>query len=622
LRFLYRQPIRRQLIAATVILLIPVAAAIAWSANQTRLEKQNEIREQATSIAAMAAAQLELYFSGIDAMASAVTRHSTIMTLERDQVDRFLSELIRNQPLVLNLVLALPDGRVLAAASTWPRELVDVPPVAHIGLIEVGRTKRPYVSDFVKSPITGKSIALLAYPVLDDRGQVVAAFGLAIDLVRLQTVFASIPLPTHSVVTVTDRENRVIARSRDGDKFVGQSSGAAHMDADAPTPSGLRTDIDGIERFTVDVEVRHGAWKLSAGIPRSLVVQRLEPLWTRNAAIIGGAFVALVSLGLIIAWQTTLHLNRLRDAAQRVAEGDLSPMHRIQTPNLEFATLQDTFITMASNLREARDALDRQMVLERKMNEDLQSLQRQVVRQERLTAVGLLVSGVAHEVNNPLQAILGTAELLERHPTMPRELGEEVTFVKTQAGRAREIIRNLSRFSSQQSGPPALVDLRDVIDEVVQLRRRDLEVAGVSLDIEAVSTRKTYANFTELEQVILNFVINAQQSLEEAGGSGRILIRLLDVGSNIRVEVLDNGPGVKPENEPKLFQPFFTTKPVGKGTGLGLSVSYGIIDSYGGTIGYTRNDWGGAMFFFELPAGEGNVSSGNRPAVLRRSEHH
>jgi C4-dicarboxylate-specific signal transduction histidine kinase len=160
-----------------------------------------------------------------------------------------------------------------------------------------------------------------------------------------------------------------------------------------------------------------------------------------------------------------------------------------------------------------------------------------------------------------------------------------------------------------------------VIDEVVQLRRRDLEVARVSLDIEAVSSRKVYANFTELEQVILNFVINAQQSLETAGRDGRILIRLTDAGVNVRVEVLDDGPGVTPENEPKLFQPFFTTKPVGQGTGLGLSVSYGIIDSYGGIIGYKRNDWGGAMFFFELPAGEGDGSSGNRPAVLRRSEH-
>ena len=105
--------------------------------------------------------------------------------------------------------------------------------------------------------------------------------------------------------------------------------------------------------------------------------------------------------------------------------------------------------------------------------------------------------------------------------------------------------------------------------------------------------------------MILNFVINAQQSIEASGRpKGRILIRLLDVGKRVRLEVHDDGPGVSAEDEPKLFQPFFTTKPVGKGTGLGLSVSYGIIDSYGGSIGYHRNDWGGATFFFELPAAD------------------
>jgi two-component system NtrC family sensor kinase len=285
---------------------------------------------------------------------------------------------------------------------------------------------------------------------------------------------------------------------------------------------------------------------------------------------------------------------------------------------------------MAANLRETQDKLDRQFEQERKVRETLQSLQRQVVRQERLAAVGVLVSGVAHELNNPLQAILGTAELLERRGGLSSEELEEIAFVKTQAGRAREIIRNLSRFSSQQSGPPALVDLRDVISEVVQLRQRDLDTGSITLDIETSTTRKVYANFTELEQVTLNFVINAQQSLEAVlRPKGRIMIRLFDVGKKVRLEVQDDGPGVAPEDEPKLFQPFFTTKPVGKGTGLGLSVSYGIIESYGGQIGYHGNEWGGATFFFELPASDpaqrpilpadAPTQTNDRPPVLHRS---
>jgi two-component system NtrC family sensor kinase len=286
---------------------------------------------------------------------------------------------------------------------------------------------------------------------------------------------------------------------------------------------------------------------------------------------------------------------------------------------------------MAANLRETHDALDRQFEQERKVRETLQSLQRQVVRQERLAAVGVLVSGVAHELNNPLQAILGTAELLERRGELSDEALEEIAFVKTQSGRAREIIRNLSRFSSQQSGPPSLVDLRDVIGEVVQLRRRDLDAGNIALDVVTSTTRKVYANFTELEQVTLNFVINAQQSIEAVTRpNGRIMIRLFDVGKKVRLEVQDDGAGVSAEDEPKLFQPFFTTKPVGKGTGLGLSVSYGIIESYGGQIGYHGNEWGGATFFFELPAGDHNLRpvaqtidaharTNDRPPVLHRS---
>src|SRR2546423_5147414 len=142
--------------------------------------------------------------------------------------------------------------------------------------------------------------------------------------------------------------------------------------------------------------------------------------------------MVLITIGLFIARQPTLHLNRLRSAAQRIADGDLSPLHRAPTPNLEFAALQDAFISMAIKLRETRDALDSRMEQERKMNEALQSLQRQVVRQERLAAVGLLVSGVAHELNNPLQAILGTAELLEREPGISPEMLEAVLFINTQ----------------------------------------------------------------------------------------------------------------------------------------------------------------------------------------------
>ena len=297
-------------------------------------------------------------------------------------------------------------------------------------------------------------------------------------------------------------------------------------------------------------------------------------------------------------------LGELRDAARRIAGGDLSPPPPVVgTLNREVGAVQEAFVTMSESLRLTRDALDRQAAQERRMREMVDSLQRQVIRQERLAAVGVLVSGVAHELNNPLQAILGGSELLERRPGLSPDALEEIAFIKTQSARAREIIRNLSRFSRQRTGPPSPVDLQDVVAEVVQLRGTNLNDAQIALDVQIESTRKVFANFTELEQVVLNFVINAEQAIRAAGPQqGRMIIRVSDVGPRVRLEVIDNGPGVSAENESKLFQPFFTTKPVGAGTGLGLSVGYGIVDAYHGTIGYEGSEWGGAVFFFELPA--------------------
>jgi two-component system NtrC family sensor kinase len=258
---------------------------------------------------------------------------------------------------------------------------------------------------------------------------------------------------------------------------------------------------------------------------------------------------------------------------------------------------------------------------ERTANNTLQALQRQFVRQERLAAVGLLAAGVAHELNNPPQAILGSAELLERQEGLSSDVRAEIDFIKAQSTRAREIIRSLARFSSSHPGPPSAVRLRDVAAEVLALRGGELESPELTVEVEDTSSHLVYANFAELEQITMNFLLNAQQAVESHRGRrerARIQIRIVDSGCRVRLEVNDNGPGVAPEDEPKLFQPFFTTRPVGGGTGLGLSVSYGIVQAYGGTIGYLRNVWGGATFFFELPAFGPKTHPAETPGEMTR----
>jgi len=415
---------------------------------------------------------------------------------------------------------------------------------------------------------------------------------------KLDRVLSTLPLPEDSLVTIVDQK-----------------------DITPPTGWGFQLDGDGVERFHGHAPIDRGPWVVDVGIPRSEVLRRLEPMWRRNLILVALMTLSVLCLATWVAWHTAIDLRRLKIAAGRIASGDLSPVEQWPVPNLEMSELQASFATMAEKLRQARDTLDRQFAQERRMLEAVQSLQRQVVRQERLAAVGLLVSGIAHELNNPLQAILGTIEVVERQPDIPPEMADDIGQVKAQSNRARDIIRNLSRFSKQQPGPPSLVDLRDVIGAVVQLRKRELDSAAISLDIETSSVRKVLVAFTELEQVILSFVVNAQQAIESTGRkSGRILIKLTDDGRKVRLEVWDDGPGVPHEDERKLFQPFFTTKPVGAGTGLGLSVAYGIVDAYGGSTGYFRNEWGGATFFVELPVAAEAEARGadDGAAVLQR----
>jgi C4-dicarboxylate-specific signal transduction histidine kinase len=296
-------------------------------------------------------------------------------------------------------------------------------------------------------------------------------------------------------------------------------------------------------------------------------------------------------------------LGHLDAEAQRIARGDFRPIDPKPMATREFAELQAAFSQMLLRFNETRGALDAQMGEERRIRQELQSLQRQVIRQERLAAVGQLVSGVAHEINNPLQAILGFAELLQMQPNVPDNVKGDLHLIQKESARACGIIRNLAMFARQQTGQAAPVRLKDVIASVVELRQRRLQTENIELHVEDTSQQHVLAVLTELQQVLLNFIVNAEQAIVMSGRQpGRITVRTRDAGDKVVLEVEDTGPGIPPDHEAKLFQPFFTTKPVGQGTGLGLSISYGIIDSLGGHIGYRNAPAGGAVFYFDLPA--------------------
>lgn len=304
-----------------------------------------------------------------------------------------------------------------------------------------------------------------------------------------------------------------------------------------------------------------------------------------------------------LIWRLSRAFQSLERVSMRVAGGDYSPVEIDQMPTSRLVALQGSLTQMVAHLQEAHGALERQMHQERRMRKELESLQQQVIRQERLAAVGMLVSGVAHEINNPLQAILGFAELLQMQHSLPEAVNHDLALIQRESARACGIIRNLALFARQQPGQSTVTSLASIIASVSELRLRRLQSEDIELLVDDQATRSVMAVFTELQQVVLNLVINAEQVIMGSGRlPGRVTVRTCDVGQRVLLEVEDTGTGVEPENEAKLFQPFFTTKSVGEGTGLGLSVSYGIIVSMGGTMGYRKAPAGGAIFYFELPA--------------------
>jgi PAS domain S-box-containing protein len=232
--------------------------------------------------------------------------------------------------------------------------------------------------------------------------------------------------------------------------------------------------------------------------------------------------------------------------------------------------------------------------------EDLRKTQEQLLQSEKMSAVGQLIAGVAHELNNPLTAILGYAQLLETEGLNARAQ-DFVGKLFKQAQRTHRVVQNLLSFARQRKPQRDEVDVRRVLDETLALRDYDLKTNNIKVDrdIPAEPTL-VIADPHQIEQVFLNIINNAVDAILETGRPGKLKIRIQNAGGHICTQFTDDGAGIK---DPKrIFDPFYTTKSVGKGTGLGLSICYGIVKEHGGDITANNAQEGGAMIEVRLPA--------------------
>lgn len=234
-----------------------------------------------------------------------------------------------------------------------------------------------------------------------------------------------------------------------------------------------------------------------------------------------------------------------------------------------------------------------------------EELERRLIQADKLSSIGLLAAGVAHEVNTPLAVISTYAQMLAKQLMGDEQKTRLLDKIARQTFRASEIVNSLLNFSRTSGAEFEPLDLNRVIRDTVSLLEHQLEKHGIEVVYDlAPDAPPIRGNTGKLQQVFLNLLLNARDAMAELppGAPRRLVLRTLSDGATVKAEVRDSGPGIPPEHLPRIFDPFFTTKGARKGTGLGLSVTYGIVEEHGGLIEAGSLPSGGAVFRLEFPA--------------------
>jgi PAS domain S-box-containing protein len=300
----------------------------------------------------------------------------------------------------------------------------------------------------------------------------------------------------------------------------------------------------------------------------------------------------------LVDWVEASHRADFDAALETTAQG-----HQVE--NLELrARRSDTsmghFSISLSPMRDEQNLVNSVVVVMTDIT-DAVLLQAKLAHSERMAAIGRLVSGVAHEVNNPLAAILGFTDLLLENPEMPQNAREDLQIILHETQRTKDIVQDLLSFARQRPVQRELVHVNNVLRQTIKLRSYDFASHGVEV-IEDFDENLAPAlgDAQQLQQVFLNILNNAYDAVQDAGQRGRILIHTGRNDQNIEVAITDNGTGV-PDTE-RIFDPFYTTKQAAKGTGLGLSICYGIVRAHGGEILCHNNEDGqGSTFIVRVP---------------------
>jgi signal transduction histidine kinase len=316
-----------------------------------------------------------------------------------------------------------------------------------------------------------------------------------------------------------------------------------------------------------------------------------------------------LAMWLVFHFLLTRRTAQLVGAAEQIAAGNFAARSGLKGTD-ELGRLSRAFDAMARQVADNHARLEKDIEDKKRAAEELARQRETLYQREKLAALGSLLAGVSHELNNPLSVVVARSVMLE-------EQGDPATRaaalkIRTAAERCARIVRTFLAMARQQKPERGPVAINDVVTAALELSAYAMRTSSVEIALDlGRDLPPIHADADQLHQVLLNLLINAQQSLQDQPPPRRVRITSqFDRDANaVNVTVADNGPGIAPHNRARIFEPYFTTKPIGSGTGVGLAVSLGIVEAHGGTLTVATPREGGAAFTMTLPAGAVQAAS-------------
>ncbi|MFQ5914814.1 MAG: ATP-binding protein [Nitrospinota bacterium] len=606
-RFSILSTLRARLLFLAALALCPVIALFLITAREQRLQAIADVESDALWVARLITSERARLIQEIwetRSFLAELASHSSVREGDFAKCRMAFSQRLKESSPYLNLGVIRPNGQI--ACSALP---VDGPVnLADRAYFWRALKSRDFaVGEFEIDRLTTKASISFGFPILDDDGSVQGVVFASLALPQLSKFAGETPLPKQFIVTLMDQNGAILARSHDPKKWVGQ-----HLSEDRLFRKIL-TQGQGVQEHwgedglpyllaftTLRFQPDAGGLYLTIAIPEKIAFGHAEQTLMRNIFTL----FSVTIFALLAAWFAGKRIllqpiNALVGATKRLASGDLGTRTGLPHGQGELGQLARSFDEMAENL-------ERQKAEAERANKEIRETQAKLLQSEKLSSIGTLVAGVAHEILNPMNNLYIKVQLMQEGigTENPEELKESFGSMRMEIERASRITKNLVDFARKREPQLKRVDIRGVLDRVVGLVEYQYRVTNVQFVKDySKDLPQLEADEGQLSQVFLNLMGNAKDAMPEGG---QVTLRARSFFRNedpwVRVGVEDTGKGIPRDIVKRIFDPFFTTKPEGKGTGLGLSVTYGIVENHGGKLEVESEEGKGTTFMVELPA--------------------